>query len=394
VRVLVTGATGYIGSAAAGALLNRGHQVFGLARSGRSATTLRDQGVEPLMGDFGDPGSLGAAVAAADPHVVVSAASLGASAGDNPVSFARDRDAVRAIQAALSRPDQALVFTSGSAVFGVFNGGEATATVYDEESRLPLPVSTFAPSSAGVYPLLVAGFGQAMAARVETERIVLGHLGSRGIVIRPGLVYGRGGSYDIPAIIARGRVRGRAGHFGSGATTHSYIHLDDLAELYCLAVERAPPGATLHGVVGDITQRELAEAVNRMLGAGEQTDSLTLVQMLGMNAAERFALTATRRLTLNMSRKIGSLFSPPSSVGAGISLSLDKRISAEKTRRLLGWTPTRTDILQDIESGSYAINDRRQLNGHRRRGPVSELRAPQPQTRSDPASHHIFERAK
>jgi nucleoside-diphosphate-sugar epimerase len=354
VRVLVTGATGYSGSAAARALLKRGHQVLGLARSERSAAALRDYGVEPVMGDFGDPGALGAAVAAADPDVVVSVASLGASAGDNPVSFARDRDAVRAIQGALYRPDQAFVFTSGSAVFGVFNGGEATAVVYDEDSRLPLPESTFAPPSAGVYPLLVAGFGQAMAARVETERIVLGDEGARGIVIRPGLVYGQGGSYDIPTIIARGRARGRAGHLGSGATTHSYIHLDDLAELYCLAVERAPAGATLHGVVGDITQHELARAVNRMLGAGEQTDSLTLVQMLGMNAAERFALSATKRLPLSLSGKIGSLFSPPSSVGSGISLSLDKRISSEKTRRLLGWAPTRTDILQDIESGSYA----------------------------------------
>ena len=353
-RVLVTGATGYIGGAVAGALLNGSHHVLGLARSERSAAILRDQGVEPVMGDFGDTSRLGAAVARADPDVVVSVASVGASAGDNPVSFARDRDAVRAIQGALSRPDQALVFTSGSAVFGVFNGGEATAAVYNEESRVPLPVPTFAPPSAGVYPLLVAGFAQAMAARVETERIVLGHQGSKGIVIRPGLVYGHGGSYDIPTVIARARARGRAGHLGSGGTTQSYVHLDDLAELYCLAVEHAPAGATLHGAVGEISQRELARAVNRMLGSDEQTDSLTLIQMLGMNAAERFALTATKRLPLNLSRKIGSLFSPPSSVGSGISLSLDKRISSEKTRQLLGWTPTRTDILQDIESGSYA----------------------------------------
>ena len=353
-RVLVTGATGYIGSAAARALQKRGHQVLGLARSERSATTLRAHRIEPVMGDFGDPEALGATVSTADPDVVVSVASLGASAGDNPASFARDRDAVRAIQGALHRPDQALVFTSGSAVFGVFNGGEATGVSYDEESPLPLPVSVFAPSSAGVPPLLVAGFGQAMSARVETERVVLGHTGSRGIVIRPGLVYGYGGSYDIPTIIARARALGRAGHLGSGATTHSYIHLDDLAELYCLAVERAPAGATLHGAAADVTQRELAQAVNRMLGVGGDTESLTLIQMLGMNAAERFALTATKRLPLSASRRIGSLFSPPSSVGSGISLALDKRISAEKTRRLLEWAPKRADILQDIESGSYA----------------------------------------
>jgi len=354
VKVLVTGASGYIGSAVARALLKRGHQVLGLARSERSAATLRADQVEPVMGDFGDPGALGATVSAADPDVVVSVASLGASAGDNPVSFARDRDAVRAIQGALHRPDQALVFTSGSAVFGVFNGGEATGVAYDERTPLPLPASVFAPSSAGVYSLLVAGFGQAMAARVETEQVVLSHAGSRGIVIRPGLVYGYGGSYDIPTIIARARARGRAGHLGSGATTHSYIHLDDLAELYCLAVEQAPAGATLHGVVADVTQRELAQAVNRMLGVGNQTDRLTLIQMLGMNTAERFALRATKNLPLTASRRIGGLFSPPSSVGSGISLALDKRMSAETTRRLLEWNPKRNDILQDIESGSYA----------------------------------------
>ena len=135
------------------------------------------------------------------------------------------------------------MFTSGSAVFGVFNGGEATAAVYNEESRVPLPVSTFAPPSAGVYPLLVAGFASSdgLSRRNRADR--LGPPGSRGIVIRPGLVYGHGGSYDIPTIIARARARGRAGHLGSGATTHSYVHLDDLAELYRLAVEHAPCGS-------------------------------------------------------------------------------------------------------------------------------------------------------
>jgi nucleoside-diphosphate-sugar epimerase len=354
VRVLVTGATGYIGSAVAGALLNSGHRVLGLARSERVATTLRGRGIEPVMGDFGDPSTVGAVVAASDPDAVVSAASLGASAGDNATTFARDRDAVRAIQAALHRPDQALVFTSGSAVFGVFNGGDATDVVYPEDSRLPLPVSTFAPSSAGVHAMLAAGFGDSMAARVETERRVLGHSGLRGIVIRPGLVYGHGGSYDIPTLISRARARGRAGHLGSGGTTQSFIHVDDLTELYCLAVERAPHGAILHGVVGDISQRELARAVNRMLGAGDETDSLTLVQMLGMTPGERLGLTVTKHLSPRLSQKLGRLFTPPASVGAGVSLSVDKRLSSDRTRRLLGWAPSRTDILRDIESGSYA----------------------------------------
>jgi nucleoside-diphosphate-sugar epimerase len=361
VKVLVTGATGYIGSAVATALLKRNHQVLGLARSERSATTLRDHEIEPVMGDFGDPANLAAAVAAAAVDVVVSAASVGATAGDNAKTFARDRDAVRAIQAVLHGPDQALVFTSGSAVFGVFNGGEGTDTVYDEESRVPLPASTFAGASAGVHPLLVAGFGDSMAARVETEQEVLKHPGTRGVVIRPGLVYGHGGSYDIPALISRARERGRAGHLGSGGTTQSYVHLDDLAALYCLAVERAPTGATLHGVSADVSQRELARAVSRMLGAGDDTDSLTLVQMLGTNAGERLGLTLTRRLPPNLSRRLGDVFTPPPSVGVGISLSLNKRLSSAKTRGLLDWHPARADILEDIEAGSYATEPSRHV---------------------------------
>jgi nucleoside-diphosphate-sugar epimerase len=184
--------------------------------------------------------------------------------------------------------------------------------------------------------------------------VVLSHAGVRGIVIRPGLVYGRGGSYDIPTLIARARERGRAAHLGSGGTIQSYVHIDDLAELYCLAVERAPRGSTLHGVVGDASQRQLAQAVSRMLGAGDETDSLTLVEMLGLSAAERRGLTLTKRLSPNMSRRLGKLFTPPASVGSGISLSLNKRLSSDKTRQLVGWSPSRTDILRDVEFGSYA----------------------------------------
>jgi nucleoside-diphosphate-sugar epimerase len=353
-KVLVTGATGYIGSAAANTLLRRGHQVLGLARSERSAAALRDEGIEPAMGDFNDSASLRAAVAASDPDAVVSIASVGASAGDNAGTFARDRDAVRAIQGALRRPGQCLVFTSGSAVFGVFNGGDATDVVYHERSRLPLAASTFAPPASGVHPMLAAGFGDSMAARVETEQAVLGHPEIRGIVIRPGLVYGHGGSYDVPALIDRARARGRAGHLGTGGTIQSYVHLDDLAELYCLAVERAPQGTTLHGVTADVTQRELARAVSAMLGAGDRTDTLTLGQMLGMSAAERVGLALTKRLSRSLSRMLGRTLTPPPSVGSGISLSLNKRLSSEETRRLTGWSPSRTDILSDIECGSYA----------------------------------------
>jgi nucleoside-diphosphate-sugar epimerase len=168
-KVLVTGATGYLGAAAAEALATRGHQVLGLARSERSSNALRNRGIEPVMGDFGDPASLSNAVREARPDVVVSTASVGGASGDH-AAFVRDGEAVRAIREALADHGGALIFTSGSAVFGVFNAGDATDTVYDEDTRLPLPASVFAPESAGVHPLLAAGFAAAMAARVDTAR--------------------------------------------------------------------------------------------------------------------------------------------------------------------------------------------------------------------------------
>ena len=212
-KVLVTGATGYLGTVAAEALATRGHEVSGLARSDRSASALRERGIEPVMGDFGDPVSLANAVRQARPDVVVSTASVGGASGDQ-AAFARDGEAVCALREALTDHGGALVFTSGSAVFGVFNGGDATDTVYDEGARLPLPASVFAPESAGVHPLLAAGFGAAMAARVETEGAVLADGDVRGVVIRPGLVYGHGGNSDLKSLIDRARKEGRAGSLG------------------------------------------------------------------------------------------------------------------------------------------------------------------------------------
>src|SRR6476469_4696416 len=338
-KVLVTGATGYLGAAAVEALATRGHQVSGLARSERSASALRERDIEPVMGDFGDPASLANAVQQARPDVVVSTASVGGASGDQ-AAFVRDRDAVRAIREALTDHGGALVFTSGSAVFGVFNGGDATDTVYNEDARLPLPTSVFAPESAGVHALLAAGFGAAMAARVETERAVLADGNVRGVVVRPGLVYGRGGNSDLRSLIDRARKEGRAGHWGSGGTTQSYVHVDDLAELFCLAAELAPHGAILHGATADVTQRELAQAINRMIGTDGRTDSLSLLEMLGIDAATVGFFLMMRR--------------PPPSAASGISLSLNKRLSSENTRKLLDWSPKRTDVGDDLAFGSYA----------------------------------------
>ncbi len=320
-KILVTGATGFIGGAAATALLKRGHEVFGLARSEGSAERLRLNGITPLAGDFTDSASLIKAVHEVD--TIVSTASVGSLAGSAD-TFAQDRDAIRAMLGAVQGSGKTLIFTSGSAVVGIVNGGEATTEVFDETVSLPLPPSVFAPASANIPPVMVEMFGAAMRARVETEQEVTNAPGLRGIVIRPGLVYGNGGSYDLPGLIKMARAQGVAPHLGSGATLQGYVHVDELADLYCLAVEHAPAGSVLHGVTDEVSQRELASAVSRMIGAGDRTASL----------------------------QFGEMFAAGGPIG--VSLSLNKRMSSEKTRRLLGWSPVRSDILHDIEFGSYA----------------------------------------
>jgi nucleoside-diphosphate-sugar epimerase len=352
-KILVTGATGYIGSAIARALASHDHHVLGLARSPRAARALREAGLKPVMGDFGDRASLIDAVTGSSPDAVVSTASLGSRGGDAN-TFTQDRNAIAAIITALGDNGKTLVFTSGSAVFGVFSAGSASDTVYDENAAAPLPRAVFAPASAGVHPMLVHGFGAAMAARVDTERAVTSARGIRGIVVRPGLVYGNGGSYDLPAAIALARRHRHGVHLGAGAMLQSYVHIDDLAELYCLAIEHAPGGTTLHGTTADISQQKLAAAIGRLVGADGPTENLTLNRMMGLNAAFRAGLLLTRHLPANVFERVQPAFTPPVCVATGISLCLNKRLSSSTTQQLLGWSPRNTDILADVETGSYA----------------------------------------
>jgi nucleoside-diphosphate-sugar epimerase len=154
---------------------------------------------------------------------------------------------------------------------------------------------------------------------------VLKAAGVRGIVIRPGLVYGQGRGYDLPNLIALTKTHGAAPHLGIGGVRQGYVHLDDLVEVYVLALERAPAGTMLHAVTDEIALGDLAAAASRLVGAGGRTEALSLLEMYTRGG------------------------------GGGVSLSVNKRLASEKTRKVLNWTPTRYDILEDVEHGSYAV---------------------------------------
>jgi nucleoside-diphosphate-sugar epimerase len=230
-RVLVTGASGYVGGGIVRALLAAGHEVVGLARD---ETTRLPDGVRPRLGDLTDPASLAAAGGGVDGVI-----HAGASPEDADGEI--DLAAVRSLLDALAGSGRFFVHTSGSWVVG--ETGDEPAS---EDAPLDPP--------------------RVMAWRPRGERLVRDAAGRgvRSVIVRPGTVYGRGGGY-VPMLLAPqdGVVR----HFGNGENRWSVVHVDDLGELYRLAAERAPAGSVYHGAAGVVRYRDAAEAAAHAAGA-------------------------------------------------------------------------------------------------------------------------------
>jgi nucleoside-diphosphate-sugar epimerase len=246
-KVLVTGASGYIGSAVSDALSRAGHHVLGLVRSAdpgsEKARALARAGVEPVAGSMeGSTEETGSWIdrAAACRAVVHCAAEPSRRFHE------LDRRTVEAVLAAQTSTDlpRSFVYTSGVWVYGDTKGARV-----DESSPLNAPAL--------------------VAPRVETEKIVLA--ANRGkqrtIVLRPGCVYGgRGG---LPGAWFESAVRSGAARFvGDGSSCWSMIHVEDLAELYRLALESAIGGEVLNATDRSrSTVRDCARAASAAAGA-------------------------------------------------------------------------------------------------------------------------------
>ena len=290
-KVFLTGATGYIGTAVADRLRAAGHEVTGLARSDAAATRLTSGGVRPIRGDFSNPASVGIAARGAD--AVISLATTYNPAIDGP--------AVDAIIDALAGSNKPFVYTSG-----IWSHGDTGGAVVDETTP-PRPAD-------------LVRWRQAVEDRVRDAA----RRGIRSVVIRPAIVYGRGGG--IPAgFVQSAREEGAARFVGTGDNRWPLVHVDDLADLYLLALERAPAGSLLLGVSGPARPvREVAAAASRGAGAGGRTVAWPLEE-----AREKLGAYAD-------------------------ALVLDQQASGRRAQELLGWRPHRPDVLEDIEYGSYA----------------------------------------
>lgn len=288
-RVFLTGASGYIGSAVAAALRAKGHDLTGLARTDASAARLAAAGIRPVRGDFSDPSSVASGARAAD--AVISMATAYDAATDVP--------AIDAILDALAGSGKRFIYTSG-----IWSYGDTGGAVVDETSP--------------ERPAALVAWRQAVEGRVLESAA----RGIHGVVIRAALVYGRGGG--IPAGFAESaRKEGAACFVGTGDNRWPLVHIDDLADLYVLALERAAAGTLLLAVHGPAHRvRDLAAAASRGAGAGGRTVAWPVEEAR---------------------QKLGAYAD---------ALALDQQAVGRRAEAL-GWQPHRPDPLEDLERGSY-----------------------------------------
>jgi nucleoside-diphosphate-sugar epimerase len=290
-RIFVTGASGFIGSAIVPELIGAGHQVIGLARSDASAAAVAAAGAEAHRGALDDLDSLRAGAAAADG--VIHTAFIH-DFSDMPASARTDLRAIETLGAELEGSDRPLVITSGVAALPAGRVG----TERDEPDR----------DSAGSH-------------RIPSEDAVLA-LAERGVrssIVRPApSVHGEGDHGFVSILIGIARDTGVSGYVGDGANRWPAVHRLDAARLYRLAVESAPAGSVLHAVAEEgVPTRDIAEVIGRHLD-------------LPVVAVER--------------EHFGWL---------GGFFAADVRASSALTRELLGWEPTHPGLIEDLDQGHY-----------------------------------------
>jgi nucleoside-diphosphate-sugar epimerase len=300
-RVFVTGASGWIGSAVVPELIDAGHEVTGLARSDASAAALTAAGAQVRRGTIDDLDTLRGAAADSDGVIHLAFKHDIAFSGDFQGAADADRLAVETFGDALAGSDRPLVIASG--VLGFTPGRVAT----EEDGHEATPLTG----------------GPAARQRTAQLTISLASRGVRSSVLRlPPTVHGEGDNGFLAAIVGVARDKGVSGYIGDGSNRWPAVHRLDAARLFRLALEQAPAGSTLHAIADEgVPIRDVAEVI------GQQLD-VPVVSVAPERAAAHFTWLAD-------------------------FLALDSPASSALTRALLGWQPTQPGLVDDLGKGHY-----------------------------------------
>lgn len=290
-RVFLTGATGFIGSAILHNLLGAGHQVVGLARSNDAAALLEKSGAEARLGELADIDGLIAGARDSD-GVIHTAFIHDFSAYAAGVEA--DRRAVDALAGALEGSGKPLVIASGTMMVS----HARPATERDVPASLEVP-------------------------RAASEERVLTAPGVRGSVVRLApSVHDTTRAGLVSAIAERAREKRVVAYVGDGANRWPAVHRLDAARLFCLALERAKAGSRLHAAAEEgIPMRSIAEAISKGLGVPARSMSLEeATALLGP-----FAFFST----------------------------IDNPTSSAITRDSMGWQPREAGLIADMGASEY-----------------------------------------
>ena len=290
-KVLVTGATGYLGRAVAQRLLTVGHEVTGLVRDDLGVRTLALSGIDPVLGDLDDPNSL--RVAADGVDAVIEAASA-----DHAASTV-------ALLEIIAGTGRRFIRTSGTGVYADGVGGEPSDTVHTEDDGYT-PVPQLAPRY-----------------RLDELTMAAATTGDHTVVIRPSMVYGYGGSEQLPVLLRTALRDGVSRYTGRGLNRYGNVYLDDVAEAYQLALEHAPAGSMYNLAADECELGQIATGIARLFGFDGAVS--TSIEETG--------------------QAIGAMYA------AG--MASNSRVDSARARTELGWSPGGPSLLDDLARGSY-----------------------------------------